>query len=239
MLSKYTVALVISAVLTALVTLMANVKTPSGASAVPHSAGFRRFRNSFLLIYYIAMTADWLQGPYVYALYSSYGFDKSDIAVLFVGGFGASMVFGTFAGAAADRFGRKRLCQLYCLLYIASCATKHAKDYWVLMLGRVLGGVATSLLFSSFESWVVCEHNSRGYGQQQLSELFSLMYTTPTHPHTPPHTPTHPHTPPHTPTPPLLHPYYSTPTPPLLHPYYSTPSPPLLHPYSTPTPPPL
>ena len=70
--------------------------------------------------------ADWLQGPYVYALYSSYGFDKSDIAVLFVGGFGASMVFGTFAGAAADRFGRKRLCQLYCLLYIASCATKHA-----------------------------------------------------------------------------------------------------------------
>jgi hypothetical protein len=27
------------------------------------------------------------------------------------------------------------------------------------MVGRVLGGVATSLLFSAFESWLVAEHN--------------------------------------------------------------------------------
>lgn len=27
------------------------------------------------------------------------------------------------------------------------------------MVGRVLGGIATSLLFSSFESWLVAEHN--------------------------------------------------------------------------------
>ena len=122
------------------------------------------------------MTADWLQGPYVYALYSSYGFSKHDIAVLFVGGFGASMLFGTFIGAAADKLGRKRLCQVYCVLYLLSCVTKHARDYWVLMLGRVLGGIATSLLFSSFESWMVCEHNARGYDSAALNDTFSLMY---------------------------------------------------------------
>lgn len=127
-------------------------------------------------VYYVAMTADWLQGPYVYALYSSYNFSKHDIAVLFVGGFGASMLFGTFIGAAADKMGRKRLCQVYCVLYFLSCVTKHAKDYWVLMLGRVLGGIATSLLFSSFESWMVCEHNARGYGGAALNDTFSLMY---------------------------------------------------------------
>jgi hypothetical protein len=27
------------------------------------------------------------------------------------------------------------------------------------MVGRILGGVATSLLFSAFESWLVAEHN--------------------------------------------------------------------------------
>lgn len=27
------------------------------------------------------------------------------------------------------------------------------------MLGRILGGIATSLLFSAFESWLVAEHN--------------------------------------------------------------------------------
>ena len=44
------------------------------------------------------------------------------------------------------------------------------------MLGRVLGGVATSLLFSAFESWLICEHNARGYDGSALSDTFSLMY---------------------------------------------------------------
>jgi predicted MFS family arabinose efflux permease len=39
-----------------------------------------------------------------------------------------------------------------------SCATKHSPDYKILMVGRVLGGIATSLLFSAFESWLVAEH---------------------------------------------------------------------------------
>ena len=94
---------------------------------------------------------DWLQGPYVYALYDSYGYSQEDIAVLFVAGFGSSMFFGTFVGSLADRLGRKRFCLLYTGLYIASCLTKHVKSFHVLMLGRLLGGIATSLLFSVFD----------------------------------------------------------------------------------------
>ncbi|GMP70663.1 hypothetical protein CsSME_00029423 [Camellia sinensis var. sinensis] len=41
------------------------------------------------------------------------------------------------------------------------------------MLGRVLGGIATSLLFSAFESWLVAEHFKRGFDQQWLSLTFS------------------------------------------------------------------
>jgi hypothetical protein len=37
--------------------------------------------------------------------------------------------------------------------------TKHWNNYDVLLLGRILGGVATSLLFTAFESWLVSEHN--------------------------------------------------------------------------------
>ncbi|KAL1514720.1 hypothetical protein AB1Y20_003807 [Prymnesium parvum] len=173
MVTMYGYALGVTAAATAAATAYARRGQATKTTA---TAEFRRFQLSFLLVYYICMTADWLQGPYVYALYASYGFSKHDIAVLFVGGFGASMVFGTFVGAAADRLGRRRLCLLYCILYILSCATKHARDYWVLMLGRILGGVATSLLFSSFESWMVCEHNARGHDAASLSETFSLMY---------------------------------------------------------------
>jgi len=136
---------------------------------------FLQFRNKYLAVYLLMVAGDWLQGPYVYSLYSKYGYSKGDIAVLFVVGFGASMVVGTFVGSLADSGGRKKYCLLYCALYIGSCATKHVNDFWVLLLGRLLGGTATSLLFSVFESWLVCAHNTRGYGEVRLGEVFSLQ----------------------------------------------------------------
>ncbi|QHN93657.1 Molybdate-anion transporter [Arachis hypogaea] len=116
---------------------------------------------------------DWLQGPYVYYLYSTYGYGKGEIGQLFIAGFGSSMLFGTIVGSLADKQGRKRACVTYCITYILSCITKHSPQYKVLMLGRVLGGIATSLLFSAFESWLVAEHNKRGFDQQWLSLTFS------------------------------------------------------------------
>ena len=67
------------------------------------------------------------------------------------------MVFGTFIGSLADRFGRKRVCLVYVAVYIVSCVTKHVNSYSVLMVGRLLGGVATSLLYSVFDAWMINE----------------------------------------------------------------------------------
>jgi len=136
--------------------------------------GVRKFRNLYLAVYFMAMFSDWLQGPYVYALYESYGISPSDNAMLFVAGFGSSMVFGTVVGSMADKTGRRKSALLYCLIYIVSCLTKHVSMYTVLMMGRVAGGIATSLLFSVFESWLVCEHHERGYTSDSLSETFSF-----------------------------------------------------------------
>jgi MFS family permease len=101
---------------------------------------------------------DWLQGPYVYALYQHYNYSQGDIGRLFIAGFGSSMLFGTIVGSLGDKYGRKRASVTYCVTYILSCITKHSPQYRVLMLGRILGGIATSLLFSAFESWLVAEH---------------------------------------------------------------------------------
>lgn len=100
-----------------------------------------------------------MQGPYVYALYQHYGYSTGEIGKLFIAGFGSSMIVGTVVGALADTHGRKRASLAYCAFYILSCATKHWQDFRVLLAGRLLGGVATSLLFSAFESWLVSEHN--------------------------------------------------------------------------------
>ena len=78
----------------------------------------------YLLVYLLAALSGWLQGPYVYALYQDYGYAQHDIAVLFVAGFGSSMVFGTFIGGMADQFGRRLFVIVYGLTYAASCFTK-------------------------------------------------------------------------------------------------------------------
>jgi MFS family permease len=116
---------------------------------------------------------DWLQGPYVYALYSFYGYGVKEIGRLFIAGFGSSMLFGTVVGSLADKHGRKKAALLYVVLYTLSCFTKHSPDYGVLMLGRLLGGIATSLLFSAFESWIVAEHFSKGLDEKWLGDTFS------------------------------------------------------------------
>jgi MFS family permease len=67
-----------------------------------------------------------LQGPYVYALYAHYEFSKQQIALLFIFGFGASAVFGTYAGEMSDKYGRRLSCFVYCGTYIVSCLTKHS-----------------------------------------------------------------------------------------------------------------
>lgn len=144
-----------------------------GKDRISTSPAFNAFKNNYLLVYSIMMAGDWLQGPYVYYLYSQYGFGKGEIGQLFIAGFGSSMVFGTIVGSLADKQGRKRASVTYCITYILSCITKHSSEYKVLMLGRVLGGIATSLLCSAFESWLVAEHNKRGFDQKWLSITFS------------------------------------------------------------------
>jgi MFS transporter, MFS domain-containing protein family, molybdate-anion transporter len=131
------------------------------------------FKKNYLGAYLLAMFADWLQGPYVYALYLAYGFSKQDNGFLFIMGFGSSMLFGTFIGGFADKFGRKKFAILYCATYGLSTMTKHFNSFAILMFGRLLAGIATSLLFSTFESWLVCEHKRRGLREVVLGDTFS------------------------------------------------------------------
>ncbi|KAJ4803518.1 Molybdate-anion transporter [Rhynchospora pubera] len=162
---------IVFGVLSAVVAVLELSRTSKDRVAT--SSAFTSFKNNYLVVYSLMMAGDWLQGPYVYYLYSQYGFDKGDIGRLFIAGFGSSMLFGTIVGSLADKQGRRRACITYCVSYILSCITKHSPQYKILMLGRILGGIATSLLFSAFESWLVAEHNKRSFDPQWLSLTFS------------------------------------------------------------------
>ncbi len=149
-------------------------KETSTDTAEAKDKGFKAFQLNYLAVYLLAMLSDWMQGPYVYALYKSYGFTTSQTAQLFVMGFASSGLVGTFVGALSDKYGRKKMCILFAVCYILSALTKTIPSFEVLALGRFLSGVATSLLYSAFEAWMVCEHFKRGYSSEQLSDTFSI-----------------------------------------------------------------
>ena len=83
----------------------ADIEAGKGSAASDAAASIRHSHllRKYLAVYLLAAFSDWLQGPYVYALYDAYGYSQHDIAVLFVAGFGSSMVFGSFIGGMADQ----------------------------------------------------------------------------------------------------------------------------------------
>ena len=52
---------------------------------------------------------------------------------------------------------------------------QHFNNFWILLVGRLLGGVATSILYSAFESWVIYEHNKVGLSSNRQQYRFELI----------------------------------------------------------------
>jgi predicted MFS family arabinose efflux permease len=84
----------------------------------------------------------------------------------------SSLTFFSFPTYPTTCRGRRNASLAYVVTYSLSCVTKHSPEFHILMLGRILGGIATSLLYSAFESWLVAEHFKRGYsGERHLLPL--------------------------------------------------------------------
>ncbi|XP_072306020.1 molybdate-anion transporter [Eucyclogobius newberryi] len=134
------------------------ITPPEEKSSAVANPAFRRFQTIFLRAYLLALWADWLQGPYLYKLYRHYSFLESQIAILYVCGLASCVLFAPFSGWLPQLLGRRKTCLLFCVSYSACCLTKLSRDYFVLIVGRILGGLSTSLLATTFESWYVHHH---------------------------------------------------------------------------------
>eukprot|EP00656_Telonema_subtile_P056198 TRINITY_DN8932_c0_g1_i4.p1 TRINITY_DN8932_c0_g1~~TRINITY_DN8932_c0_g1_i4.p1 ORF type:complete len:383 (-),score=106.51 TRINITY_DN8932_c0_g1_i4:38-1186(-) len=96
-----------------------------------------------------------------------------DIGTLFLTGFATSGVCSMFVGPYIDQYGRKLACVLYCVLEIVINLLEHSSDFKLLLVGRVLGGLSTALLFTALESWMITEHRKRKFAEELLADTFS------------------------------------------------------------------
>ncbi|KAI0035795.1 DUF791-domain-containing protein [Vararia minispora EC-137] len=146
----------------------ANATTANASRDVAFSALMRKY----LAVYGLVMSADWLQGPYAYSLYAEqYAYTERVISYFFITGFLSGGLFAPLMGSWADQYGRKRMCQMFCVLYAGSCVFLQFSWLPSILLARILGGIATSILFSVFESWLVSSHSEAGLSGEDLSTI--------------------------------------------------------------------
>lgn len=179
--------LIILALTTAFIRIISRVSDSTNADAKQKAAEkdvkpahIKSLQIRFLAVFWLLRCADWLQGPYFYEVYSSKVFDgiPASLAVvskLFLTGFASTAFFGPFVGKLSDAKGRKRGTLVFALLYSLGAASTKSNILYVLLLGRVMSGIGTSLLFSAPEAWLVGEA-TKGDGGKYLGETFGLAY---------------------------------------------------------------
>ena len=143
---------------------------PTGAP----DASYEQFLRKYLMMYACAISADWIQGPYLYHLYASAGLSHSDITMLYMVSFQASGIAGVFIGSLVTRVGHRLSALAFCVIFSLSALLKLSKNFTILCCSSVLGGTAITLMHTVFDSWLIKEHHSRRCHPSLLSRAFSL-----------------------------------------------------------------
>ena len=150
------------------------------AQSKPESV--KALQRRFLSVFWMLRCADWLQGPYFYEVYASKIFNGAPASMamvsrLFLTGFASTALFGPAVGRAIDSYGRKKGTLAFSILYAAGALSTKSPLLAVLLFGRVMSGIGTSLLFSAPESWLVGESQKSGDDPdgEYLGETFGLV----------------------------------------------------------------
>jgi MFS family permease len=144
-------------------------------------AAVKSLQARFLVVFWLMRMADWMQGPYFYELYSSkiiggVPVTMDMVSKLFLIGFASTGVFGPYIGRLVDSVGRKAGTLAFAALYSVSALSTLSSSLTVLMLGRLAGGLGTSLLFSAPEAWFAGEFFKSGFDPKWLGQTFGWAY---------------------------------------------------------------
>lgn len=119
---------------------------------------FISFQRSYFVVYFCFLLADWLNAPYHYKVYNEFKYMREQIAVIYVCGYIASVLFSPIALTLPDKYGRKTLVTLAAIVYCTASMLKCCNSYLALLLSRIFAATSSRVLFSACESWYIYEH---------------------------------------------------------------------------------
>ncbi|KRZ27929.1 Major facilitator superfamily domain-containing protein 5 [Trichinella pseudospiralis] len=120
-----------------------------------------KFQRIYAFGHLIVLFADSLQAPFVYYLFETYGYNESDIALLYAVGLFTNLIYGLFINYILRKFERRVVCCVCCVLTSGSCFLKASSNYYVLMWSRIFDGIAATMLLAPFQEWYLHEHLNR------------------------------------------------------------------------------
>ena len=114
----------------------------------------------YIIIFNLAKAGDWCLGPFVHEFFSSYhGLNMENTAKMISISFGSSLFFGpSLVGYLNDGSNKIIPLVLYCLVLASSCIIRLIKSSLIsLIMAQLFFGIASSILYSSFENWFISE----------------------------------------------------------------------------------
>eukprot|EP01006_Ploeotia_vitrea_P028400 TRINITY_DN61104_c0_g1_i2.p1 TRINITY_DN61104_c0_g1~~TRINITY_DN61104_c0_g1_i2.p1 ORF type:complete len:448 (+),score=-7.28 TRINITY_DN61104_c0_g1_i2:87-1430(+) len=131
---------------------------------------------TYCTVFWIMSGADWLQGPYLYSMYESFGLTDVEIGHILATEYISAILLGTLVGALADVWGHKTCCVMYGVIYGSSCLVNHLHSvhHGFLFLGCMLDGVAISILRTAFESWLTIEADRQKISSPDTMLILSI-----------------------------------------------------------------
>jgi len=114
----------------------------------------------YLIVFILARIAMWSKAPYMFALFTTfYGFNISEIGILYLIDSISALVFGPITGGLADKYGRKFFCQIFNVLVIVNMFFRLSGNVPLAYTAQIITGVCSGLLSTTFESWLVSSIN--------------------------------------------------------------------------------
>lgn len=154
---------------------IAYIKFKSLEGQVITTKEFKVFQSGFLTGYSLVILCELIAAASFYHTFISLKLSLEQITKLYI----ITIVSSTATGIVGDIIdigARKDKCVLSALLYSASMfSIFFGGHYEMLLIGRIVYGVASSLHHSSFESYAIQQHASLGFPDDWLAQTFSYL----------------------------------------------------------------
>lgn len=117
----------------------------------------------YIIIFQLAKASDWCLGPFIHEFFNDYhGFNVEISAKMIAIAFASSLFSGSsIIGYLNNGKNKKIPMILYCIVLSFSCLLRFVKgNIFYVVISQMLYGVASCILYSSFENWFVYESNN-------------------------------------------------------------------------------